>query len=57
MEMGIKVMAMKAMVTKTFNVPDKYDSDDGTDGDYGEENSDGDGTDEEDRNTAALMIA
>jgi len=39
-----------------FNVPDKYDGDDGNDGDDGEENGDGDGDGEKDRNTAALTF-
>jgi len=48
---------MKTMLIKAFNVPDKYDGDNGNDGDEGEENGDGDGNGEEDRNTAALTLA
>jgi len=48
---------MKAMVMKALNIPDKDDGDDDNDSDKGEENGDGGGDGEEERNTAALMLA
>ena len=54
-------MVLKVMAMTAFNVPDKDGFDDFNDGDDGKENgddnSDGDGDEEEDRSTAALTLA
>jgi len=61
MERVVKVMVMKAMVTKAFNVQKKDDGDDGDDNDdeEGEKNgeSEGDGDEDEDKIMAVLTLA
>jgi len=59
----LKAMGMKAIVVKSFNIPDKDDGDDDNDSDEGKDNGDsvgdgdGDGDGKEDKITADLTLA